>query len=41
MELFVDPAKEIARILAGTKLDELTPMQAFDLLREMKKRLTE
>jgi DNA mismatch repair protein MutS len=41
MELFVDPAKEIARILAGTKLDELTPMQAFDLLREMKKKLTE
>ncbi len=41
MELFVDPAKEIARVLAGTKLDELTPMQAFDLLRELKKRLTE
>jgi hypothetical protein len=39
MELFVDPAKEIARMLAATKLEELSPIQAFDLLRELKKRL--
>jgi DNA mismatch repair protein MutS len=41
MELFVDPAKEIARMLAATKLEELSPIQAFDLLRELKKRLSE
>jgi len=41
MELFVDPAREIARRLAAAKLEELTPMQAFDLLRELKKRLSE
>jgi DNA mismatch repair ATPase MutS len=40
MELFVDPAKEIARTLAATKLEELSPIQAFDLLRELKKRAT-
>jgi len=41
MELFVDPAREIARRLAAAKLEELTPIQAFDLLRELKKRLGE
>jgi DNA mismatch repair protein MutS len=38
MQLFADPAKEVARTLAGTNLDELSPIQAFDLLRELKKR---
>ena len=38
LDLFVDPAKEIARTLAAAKLEELSPMQAFDLLRELKKR---
>ena len=41
LELFADPAKEVARTLAGTNLDELSPMQAFDLLRKLKKRTTE
>jgi hypothetical protein len=40
MELFIDPAKEIARTLAGTNMEELSPMQAFDLLRELQKRAT-
>lgn len=38
MELFADPAREIARTLARIKLEELTPIQAFDLLRELKNR---
>jgi hypothetical protein len=40
LHLFVDPASEVARTLAGTKLDELSPMQAFDLLRELQKRVS-
>jgi DNA mismatch repair protein MutS len=38
MELFVDPAREIVKTLAGANLDELSPMQAFDLLRELQKK---
>jgi DNA mismatch repair protein MutS len=38
MELFVDPMREIGRTLAATKLEELSPMQAFDLLRELQKK---
>ncbi len=36
MPLFVEPAKELLTNLAGTKVEDLTPMQAFDLLREWK-----
>lgn len=39
MQLFVDPMHEIAKELAGTQLDGLTPMQAFDLLRQWKQKL--
>jgi DNA mismatch repair protein MutS len=38
LELFADPAREIARTLAATNLEELSPIQAFDLLRELRKR---
>jgi DNA mismatch repair protein MutS len=38
MQLFVDPAKELQRLLAATRLDELTPIQAFDLLRQWKEK---
>ncbi|HEX4056648.1 MAG TPA: DNA mismatch repair protein MutS [Tepidisphaeraceae bacterium] len=40
MELFEDPGPEIVKILAAANLDELSPIQAFDLLRELKKRAT-
>src|SRR5205823_2202168 len=33
MPLFVDPAQELIKELAGLKLDGLTPMEAFDVLR--------
>jgi DNA mismatch repair protein MutS len=36
LPLFVDPAQEIAKTLAATNLDQLTPIQAFDLLRRLK-----
>jgi DNA mismatch repair protein MutS len=39
MQLFVDPAKEVARELAGANLEALTPMQAFDLLRRLRAKL--
>jgi DNA mismatch repair protein MutS len=39
MELFADPAREIAKALAAVRLDELSPIQAFDLLRELKTRV--
>jgi DNA mismatch repair protein MutS len=39
MELFIDPAREIARMVAAAKLEELTPMQAFDLLRQLQEKL--
>ena len=38
MPLFVDPAKELLTQLGGTKIDELTPMQAFELLRKWKEK---
>ena len=39
LKLFVDPRQEVITILAGANLDELTPMQAFDLLRKLKEKL--
>jgi DNA mismatch repair ATPase MutS len=38
LALFADPAQELLTTLAGTKIDELTPMQAFDLLRQWKQK---
>ncbi|MDQ3439773.1 MAG: DNA mismatch repair protein MutS, partial [Planctomycetota bacterium] len=38
LPLFTDPANELLTTLAGTKLDGLTPMQAFDLLRQWKEK---
>jgi DNA mismatch repair protein MutS len=38
LPLFTDPAKELLTHLAGTQLDELTPIQALDLLREWKQK---
>src|SRR5206468_2686907 len=34
MQLFVDPAQELLKTLRDEKLDELTPIAAFDLLRQ-------
>jgi DNA mismatch repair protein MutS len=36
LDLFVDPARELLKALAGTNLDALSPVQAFDLLRQWK-----
>ena len=38
LPLFTDPAQELLTTLAGTKIDELTPMQAFELLRQWKEK---
>jgi DNA mismatch repair protein MutS len=38
LPLFTDPAKELLAQLAGTKVEALTPMQAFDLLRQWKEK---
>jgi hypothetical protein len=38
LPLFTDPAKELLTTLAGTKIDDLTAMQAFDLLRQWKEK---
>ena len=38
MALFVDPTVELMRALAGTQIDSLSPLQAFELLREWKKK---
>jgi DNA mismatch repair protein MutS len=38
LPLFTDPAQELLTTLAGTKIDDLTPMQAFDLLRGWKQK---
>jgi len=38
LPLFIDPAKELLTELAGTKVDELSPMQAFELLRQWKEK---
>jgi DNA mismatch repair protein MutS len=38
LPLFVDPARELLAQLAGTKVEQLTPIQAFDLLRQWKEK---
>jgi len=38
LPLFIDPAKELLAQLAGTKVEELSPMQAFELLRQWKEK---
>jgi DNA mismatch repair protein MutS len=38
MQLFIDPSHELMKLLRETKLDGLTPMQAFDLLRQWKEK---
>lgn len=38
LTLFVDPSKELHQTLIATKVDTLTPMQAFDLLRQWKEK---
>lgn len=38
LPLFTDPARELLTLLAGTKVEDLTPMQAFDLLRQWKEK---
>jgi DNA mismatch repair protein MutS len=38
MELFADPSRELLKTLAGTELDKLSPVQAFDLLRQWKEK---
>jgi DNA mismatch repair protein MutS len=40
MQLFVDPAKEVAKAIASTDPEQLTPMQALGLVQEWKKKLT-
>jgi hypothetical protein len=39
LQLFADPAKEIALSLRASDLDRFTPQQALELLREWQKRL--
>jgi DNA mismatch repair protein MutS len=38
LPLFIDPAKELLTQLAGLKVDELTPIQAFQMLRQWKEK---
>jgi DNA mismatch repair protein MutS len=38
LPLFVDPAKELLAELGGTKLNDLTPIQAFEMLRKWKEK---
>jgi len=38
MDLFADPSKELLKALAGARLDELSPVQAFDLLRQWREK---
>jgi len=38
LPLFVDPAVELMQALADTNLDAMSPLQAFELLREWKKK---
>ncbi len=40
LELFENPAKEIAKILAATNLAGLSPADALNLLRELQKKAT-
>jgi len=39
LPLFVDPAHQIAQELAEVNLDQLSPMQAFDLLRKLREKM--
>jgi len=39
LPLFVDPVQEIAKTLAATNPDQLTPMQALELLRKLRDQL--
>ena len=39
LALFNDPAKELAKSLASVNVEQLTPMQAFELLRQWKEKL--
>ncbi|HZL38146.1 MAG TPA: DNA mismatch repair protein MutS, partial [Tepidisphaeraceae bacterium] len=36
LDLFADPARELRKALIAVQIDEMTPVQAFDLLREWK-----
>ncbi len=38
LQLFADPAKELAKALAVVDVDQLTPVAAFDLLRQWKEK---
>jgi DNA mismatch repair protein MutS len=38
MQLFIDPSHELMKLLREMKLDDLTPIQAFDLLRQWKEK---
>src|SRR5205823_4892914 len=38
LPLFIDPAKELLNDLTGTNVEQLTPIQAFDLLRRWKEK---
>lgn len=38
LDLFGDPAKELLKALAGIQVDNLTPVQAFDILRQWKEK---
>jgi DNA mismatch repair protein MutS len=38
LPLFLDPAQELRQALAGCSLDALTPIEAFDLLRQWKQK---
>ena len=38
LPLFTDPAQELIKALAGVDLEQLTPVKAFDLLREWKEK---
>ncbi len=38
LPLFLDPAQELLKELAGMQIDEFTPIQAFDLLRAWKEK---
>jgi hypothetical protein len=39
MSLFADPATRVARELKDANLDNMTPLQALDLLRRLKSEL--
>src|SRR5688572_23229083 len=40
LPLFIDPSQELRQELADLKIDQMTPIQAFELLREWKKKIT-